>query len=205
MKRYASFLLALLCAGLLASCSGVPAQSVNLKPDIKAPSGNVGKGKAVALRVVDARADRVVGYRNTDGSHGAPITVEGDLAQSVGQPLGRMLSSLGFEPAPYKDGAARSLTVTIRELNYNAQSLTVTRKVTTKCVLTVRATNGPGTWEGNFPVSQERELMMAPDENANARLVNEVLSESLSMMMSDPELVQFLGKDSVPAKTTIKE
>lgn len=201
MKRIAIALFVLLCAGLVASCSGVPAQSVQLRPDVKAPSGNVGKGKPVALRVVDARADKVLGYRNADGAHTAPITVEGDLAQAVGQPLSRMLSSLGFEPSAYKEGAPRTLTVTVRELGYNAQALTVTRKVATKCTVAVRATNGPGTWEGTFPVSQEKELMMAPDENANARLINDVLSESLSLMMSDPELVQFLGKDSVQGKT----
>uniref|UniRef100_A0A7C4EIP6 Lipoprotein n=1 Tax=Fundidesulfovibrio putealis TaxID=270496 RepID=A0A7C4EIP6_9BACT len=201
MRRLTSLLLALLALGYVASCSTVPAQSVALRPDVKAPAGNVGKGKPVALRVVDARSGQVLGYRATDGSKGAPITVQGDLSQAVGEPVSKALSDLGFAPAAYKDGAPLTVTVTIRELTYQAEAKTVSRNVITKCTLAVRATNGPGTWEGSFPVRQERELMLAPDEDANARLINDVLTESLSMMMSDPELVQFLGKDTAQGKT----
>ncbi|MFZ5425745.1 MAG: YajG family lipoprotein [Thermodesulfobacteriota bacterium] len=201
MKRSLAAMAALVCMAFMAACSTVPPQSVTLYPQAKAPTGNVGKGKAVAFKVVDARADKVVGYRNTDGSRTAPITVAGDLAQAVGEPATRVLSELGFKPAAYKEGAPLSLVITIRELAYSAQGATVTRKIAAKCVLSAKVVNGPGHWEGSFPVSQERELVMNPDENANARFINDVLSESLSLMMSDPEMVQYLAKDFMRDKS----
>ncbi len=201
MNRIYAVMAALLCAAVLAACSTVPPQSVTLYPQAKAPTGNVGKGKTVAFKVVDARADKVVGFRNTDGSRTAPITVAGDLAQAVGESAGRVLSELGFKPVAYKEGAPLSLVIIIKELGYSAQGATVTRKISAKCVLSAKVVNGPGHWEGSFPVSQEREMVMAPDENANARFINDVLSESLSLMMSDPEMVQYLGKDFMRDKS----
>lgn len=200
----ALLLLALGFSGLN-GCSPVPAQSVTLVPELKVPTGNVGKGKHLALKVVDARADKVIGYRNADGSRTAPITVEGALEKVVGESSAKILSELGFTPAPYKDGSPLTLTITVKELGYSVQSMTVTRKVTTKCVLSAKAVNGPGHWEGSFPVSHEKEMVTAPDENANARLINDVLSESLNLMLSDPELIQFLGKEGVRSKTLKEE
>lgn len=201
MKRLCAALAAIVCAALLAACSTVPPQSVTLVPQVKAPTGNVGKGKTLAFKVVDNRADKVLGYRNTDGSRTAPITVEGDLSKAVGEAAARTLTELGFKPVPYKEGAPLSLVIGIKELGYSAQGATVTRKVAVKCALSAKVTNGPGHWEGSYPVAQEKELVVNPDENANARFLNDVLSESLSLMLSDPEMVQYLGKDFMRDKT----
>lgn len=194
MKKRLTWMCVLLAFAVLGACSYTPPQSVALHPEVKAPGGNVGKGRAVAFKVVDARADKVIGYRNTDGGRTAPITVEGDLPQSVGEAAARTLASLGFSPAPYKEGAPLSLVISIAELSYAAQAQTVTRKISVKCALSAKVTNGAGHWQGSFPVSQEKEVVSTPDENYNARFVNEVLSESLSLMLSDPELVQYLGR-----------
>jgi uncharacterized lipoprotein YajG len=200
MKRISGLLSALAAFVFLASCAAVPAQTVTLAPDIKAPTGNVGKGKSLAFKVIDGRADKVVGYRNADGSRTAPITVQGDLSAPVGEAAARVLSELGFVPAPFKDGAPLSLTITVRELGYNAAAATVTRKVSVRCVLSARVVNGAGNWEGTFPVGQEKEMVTVPGEADNARFLNDALSESLSMLLSDPELVQYLGHDPFQAK-----
>ncbi|MFP5223722.1 MAG: YajG family lipoprotein [Acidobacteriota bacterium] len=205
MKRIATLLTALVLAGLLAACSGVQPQSVSLHPEVKSPTGNVGKGKTLAFKVMDARADKVVGYRNADGGRSASISVEGDLSKAVGEAAERTLIGLGFKPASFKENAPLSLVITIRELNYSAQGLTVTRKIATKCVLSARVVNGPGHWEGSFPVAQEKEVVTAPDETANARFINDVLSESLTMLLSDPEMVQYMAKDFLQNKTITGE
>lgn len=187
------------CAALLAGC-GVPAQTVSLAPEAKVAMTNVGHGKTVALRVVDTRTDKVLGYRDMDRSKTAPLTVEGDLNAVVGQATSKALNELGFAPVAYKEGAPRSLTVTIRELGYRAESQNVTKKVAVKCVLAVKAINGQASYEGAFPVSQEKEVVMTPNEDDNARLVNAVLSESLTMLMADPELTRFLARDTAKGK-----
>lgn len=200
MKRFTAVMLAFVSFAFLAACATVPPQVVTLAPQVKVPTGNVGKGKNVAFQVVDARGDKVVGYRNADGGRSAPITVEGDLTRSVGEPAAKVLSDLGFKPVPFKDGAPLSLVITIRELGYSAQGQTVTRKISAKCVLSAKVVNGPGHWEGSFPVTQEREMVTAPDESANARFINDVLSESLGLLLSDPEMVQYLGRDFTQGK-----
>lgn len=205
MKRIASLLSALVLAALLAGCAGVQPQSVSLHPEVKSPTGNVGKGKTLAFKVMDARTDKVVGYRNADGGRNAPISVEGDLSRTVGEAAERTLTGLGFKPAPFKENATLSLVITIRELSYNAKGMTVTRNIGAKCVLSARVVNGPGNWEGSFPVAQEKEVMTAPDENANARFINDVLSESLTMLLSDPEMVQYMAKDFLHNKTITGE
>ena len=193
-------LAALVCLLMLSACGALPGQSVSLHPDVKVPGGNVGKGKHVALRVVDGRSDRVIGYRGMDGARSAPIDVEGDLSQGIGVVASRALTDLGFQVVPPKDGASRSLTITVRELSYKAQSLTMSKKMTVKCVLVAKALSGHGGWEGNYPVTQEKEVVMTPDVDANARFINEVLSESLNILLSDPEMVQFLGRDTSQGK-----
>jgi len=204
MTRLASLCVLALGLALLAGC-GVPGQTVSFKLDVKEQSSNIGKGKTVALRVVDARADKIVGYRDMDMSRNAPIRVEGDLTEIVGVAASKALSDLGFTPTPYSDSAARSLVITIRDLSYVAKSEGVTKKVSAKCVLAGKAKNGPGTWEGNYPVRQEKDVVMTPDENSNARFLNDVVSESLTMLMSDPDLQQFLGKEGIHSKTIKQE
>lgn len=204
MTRLASLCVLVLGLALLAGC-GVPGQTVSFKLDVKEQSSSIGKGKTVALRVVDARPEKVLGYRDMDTSRNSPIRVEGNLTEIVGAAASRALSDMGFSPAPYSESASRSLIITIRDLNYLAKSEGVTKKVSVKCVLSGKAKNGPGTWEGNYPVRQEKEVVITPDENSNARFLNDVLSESLTMLISDPDLQQFLGKEGVRSKTIKQE
>ena len=190
----------LACLVLLSGCAGLPGQTVTLRPDVKVPTGNVGKGKSVALRVVDARQDKVIGYRSMDGAQSAPIKVEGELTGDIGTVAAKILTELGFLVVAPEKGLSRTLTITVRELSYKANALTVTKKVTVKCVLAAKVQSGPGGWEGSYPVSQEKEVVMTPDVDANARFINEVLSESLATMLSDPALVQLLGRDNLQGK-----
>lgn len=198
--RLCALLALVACLMLLSACGGLPGQTVSLRPDIKVPTGNIGKGRSVALRVVDGRQDKVIGYRNMDTSRSAPIQVEGDLSSDIGTVAAKVLTDLGFQVVPPKEGVSRSLTITVRELSYKASALTVTKKMAVKCVLAAKALSGSGGWEGSYPVSQEKEVVITPDVDANARYINEVLSESLSTMLSDPELVQFLGRDNLHGK-----
>ena len=188
------------CLVLLSACANLPAQTVFLHPDVSVPTGNVGKGKNIGLRVLDERQDKIVGYRNMDTSRSAPITVEGGLTGDIGDAASKVLMELGFQVVPPSEGGSRSLTIAVRELSYKASSLTVTKKVTVKCVLAARATSGPGIWEGSYPVSHEKEVVMTPDVDANARALNDVLTESLTSMLADPALVQFLGRESAQGK-----
>jgi len=195
-------LAALLACLLLSACGTLPGQTVSLHPNVTVPAGNIGKGRSVALRVLDGRQDKVLGYRNMDASRTAPIKLEGEreLPEGIGLVASKALTDLGFQVVPPKESANRSLTITVRDLSYKADALTVTKKMAVKCVLAAKAQSGPGVWEGTYPVSQEKEVVMTPDMDANARFINEVLSESLSMLLSDPELVQFLGRETLQGK-----
>jgi len=198
MRSVKDIFLVLAALSFLAACAGPAAQSVTLAPMPNAPSGNVGNGRALAFKVQDARADRaVLGYRDMDGGRNAPISVSGDLAAVVGEAAARPLTELGFKPVAFREGAPLSLVVTIRELGYTAQRSGMTKKVAVRCVLDARVVNGAGGWQGSFPVNREKEVMTTPGVNDNAAFVNSVLTESLNMMFSDPEFVQYLGREPI--------
>jgi uncharacterized lipoprotein YajG len=200
MKRCLSWLALLAGVLTLSACGALPAQTVSLRPEARSLTDNMGKSKPVALRVVDARSDKTIGYRGTDTGKSATITAEGDLAEIVGKAASRSLTDSGFNPVAFKPGAVRSLTITIRDLSYGSMAQAMTKKVEAKCLLAATVINGPGTYEGTFPVSQEKEVLVTPNETDNAVLINGVLSESLSLLLTDHEIMSFLAKDNVRGK-----
>jgi len=201
MRSVKDILLVLAALTFLAGCAGPVAQSVTLSPMANAQSGDVGHSRALAFKVEDARTDRaVLGYRDMDGGRTAPISLSGDLAAVVGEAAMRPLTDMGFTPKAFREGAPLSLVVTVRELQYSAKRSGMTKKVAVRCVLDARVVNGAGGWQGSFPVSREKEVMATPGVNDNAAFLNSVLTDSLNMMFSDQEFVQYLGREPIQPK-----
>ena len=205
MRTRAFPILALVALSFLAACAGPAAQSVTLAPQAKAPAGDVGRGRTLALRVDDGRADRMVlGYRDVDGRRTAPITSSGDLLALVGEASMRTLADMGFKPGPFREGAPLSMVITVREFEYKAWRTGMTKRIAVRCVLEARVANGAGGWQGSFRVSQEQEVVRTPGVNENARFINNALSESLGMMFSSPEFVRSLEREPIPQKKAKK-
>ena len=198
-------ILALVALSFLAACAGPAAQSVTLAPQVQVPAGDVGRGRTLALRVDDGRADRMVlGYRDVDGGRTAPISSSGDLPAIVGEAAMRPLADMGFKPGPFREGAPLSLVITIRELEYRAWRTGMTKRVGVRCTLEARVTNGAGGWQGSFPVSQEQEMVRTPGVNENARFINSALSESLRMLFASPEFIRALDREPIQPKKVKK-
>lgn len=202
-KRIAYPLLALALILALSAC-GVTGQTVFIRPMAKVTGSNVGQGKTVAVRVVDSRADKVIGYRDTDFGKNAPIRAEGDLGEALLNSVTRALGELGFNPSSYREGSPRVLTIEIRSLAYEAVKETMSTKSRVRTVLKAHATNGGGTFDGNYPVETSKEDVLRPGEAENAKYINDALSEALTVMLADQELVNFLGRDSARGRTIVE-
>ena len=177
--------IALIIALFLSACALSP-QVVQVRPRLD-PVQAAAAPAAVALEVVDARVEPIVGYRG--GVYAtASITTGAGMEDAVRGALAGALPSRGVQVVDAGQAADIKLRVEIAELSYAARQDNVKRIVETAA--TVRATStGPTlTRTGEYRDKRTKEVLKPPSEADNAELINAVLSAALQRLVADPDL-----------------
>ena len=97
---------------LLAGCA-LTSQPAVLKPALPLSRTDLGRGIAVALKVVDERPDQTLGHRGA-GMKGAKITTAQDVAEVFREKIVEGLTTYHFDPVPSTASISKSLTIEIR-------------------------------------------------------------------------------------------
>src|SRR5687768_1623576 len=93
-------LIGLLAVGLLSTggCAWVK-QKATLRPEPIVAESQIGRGVSIAVRIVDRRASKIIGYRGLD-SKNASITTEQDMTAVFQKPVIDGLRKKGFDAGP---------------------------------------------------------------------------------------------------------
>jgi len=174
-------------------CAFTP-QAVMLNPNLDAPASSVGKGRSVAVNVVDERPKTTLGTRGVRGI-GADITLKNDLPQVVQASVSDGLRKQGFTVVPEHAADGREMRVEIRALEYEVTSGFWSGSLRTGCTLKgacIIGTTRP--YEQVYRAEFQESIQVVQGDEANEKYINDVLSKALYGLLNDSRLSQCLAK-----------
>jgi len=174
----------------LGACALSP-QVVTVDPEVTAPSATAGNGTAVALDVVDARGNPVIGHRGGVYSKTATISTTDDMTATVRRRLSAALENAGYRVVGA--GSAPVLHVEIAGLDYSVNKQEVSREVTTVARINAVFRKGNKTYNNTYTVTRHKKMLFAPGEDENAKLINATLAAALQRLLDDNELLGLIN------------
>ncbi|WP_248798841.1 YajG family lipoprotein [Pseudomonas sp. MWU13-2105] len=178
----------------LVGCANSP-QQLSPQPTLTTQLAPVGHGQPVVVRVVDGRRSPVLGTRGGLYPETSAITVQGaDLVPKLQAQADAAVRLLGFTPSPNAMNAP-TLTVTLSDLTYQSpkEGVYVT-EATIGANFRSDVTNANRRYSGSYGASLNQRFGMAPNEEANTKLISDVLSDALTRVFKDPKIGQVLGE-----------
>ncbi|MDY7115714.1 YajG family lipoprotein [Halomonas sp. SSL-5] len=193
-RRFVRLSLALVATGWLAGCAAP--QTLQLDPRRSAEVPVTGSGQAVTVIAADGRDSEVIGTRTGSAMSTATITVYAhELMPGLQREAERAVREMGFAPTTQRAEGRPSLTLTLDHLGYaRGQSRPVIGEARMEAVLVAEATNGGNTYTGTYTSRRTQSFAVRPDQEANSRMVNELLSDGLDRAFRDPELGRLLAR-----------
>jgi len=178
----------------LVGCANSP-QQLSPQPALTTQLAPVGRGQPVVVRVVDGRRSPVLGTRGGLYPETSAITVQGaDLVPKLQAQAEAAVRLLGFTPSPNAMNAP-TLTVTLSDLTYQSpkEGVYVT-EATIGANFRSDVTNANQRYSGSYGASLNQRFGMAPNEEANTKLISDVLSDALTRVFKDPKIGQVLSQ-----------
>ena len=176
-----------LCAALLSACALQP-QVLPITPQLDVSGATQrGDGRTIALDAIDGRADNVVGYRDPDDTSSA-ITTAPETMRVIKREVESAYGQLGFRVVPQGEEADITLEVRLTELGYRRQQGTVVNNIRTGATIEATSVMRGKTVTGTYRDGQGKEMVLKPNLEDNANLMNKHLSEALARLVADPRL-----------------
>lgn len=192
MKRFLCSLLLL----LVAACS-LDHQQVVLAPTLENAASQIGRGHTVHVSVTDGRESKLLGYRIDETKDRADITAANDLATVVRDKVSQILRDNGFQVVNTPSPQAAVFKIDIRELAYKASGKYVAPSVETRALFKATAQSGRTTMTKDYKVQKDDREALPLTAKRNSRIINDILSEVLTMVAEDRTMMEFLTKGAV--------
>ncbi|MCD6006530.1 MAG: hypothetical protein J7L56_18075 [Halomonas sp.] len=186
---------ALLTSVLLAACASP--QYLQLSPERSASVPQTGSGQQVTVIAADARESEVIGTRSGGSMSTAQITVSShELIPQLQAEAERAVRDMGFTPTRDAAQGRPSITLELASLNYargnSGQPLVGEARI--EGVFRAIAQNKGTTYTGTYTSRRTQGYAIKPGEDANTRMLNDLLSDGLNRVFSDPELGRLLAR-----------
>lgn len=186
---------ALLTTLLLAGCASP--QYLQLNPTRSANVPQTGSGQQVTVVAVDARPGEVIGTRTGGNMSTAQIIVSShELIPRLQAEAERAARDMGFTPTREAAQGRPSLTLELASLHYgrgdSGQPLIDEARI--EGVFRAIAQNQGTTYTGTYTSRRTQGYALKPGEDANTRMLNDLLSDGLNRAFSDPELGRLLAR-----------
>ncbi|APE29994.1 hypothetical protein BOX17_02895 [Halomonas aestuarii] len=184
----------LLATGWLVGCASP--HYLQLDPRRTADVPRIGNGQSVTVTAVDGRDSEVIGTRTGSAMSTAVITADArQLVPRLQAEAERAVREMGFTPTTERAEGRPSLTLTLDHLDYaRGESRPIVEEALLEAVLIAEAVNGGTTYTGTYTSRRTQGYAIRPDQEANTRMVNELLSDGLDRAFRDPELGRLLAR-----------
>lgn len=179
-------------AVVLSGCAHSP-QQLNVTPSVTIPLSQVARQQPVVLTVQDSRSSPVMGTRGGLYPDSSNLTISNQAVPHLRQQVEQALGKLGFQVVPEGTPNANSLVVSLAELSYVSpkEGVYVTQAdIGAAFAAEARSTNQR--YNGRYSASAQHRFGYAPNQATNTRLVTEVMSDALSRIFKDPEIIRIL-------------
>lgn len=180
------------CLSMLSSGCAYIDQNLRVNPQLIVLQSDVGRGKEVALRVVDDREDPLIGKRGYPVYGSAKISTDQDLAEVLRSVFVDGMRRKGFQPVGGNDSDI-SLKVELRSLAYDTSMGIWTGGNIGKAAVKVVALQPSGrTYENTYRSQKEIRTVFIGSQETNTTVINDALNDVLNQIFADTELWNFL-------------
>ena len=192
MSRFSRWLWVAGLAAVLAGCAHSP-QQLNVAPSVTAPLSQVAQQRPVVVSVQDNRSSPVLGTRGGLYPESSNLTINPEAVSHLQEQVEQALTKLGFQVVADGTANANSLVVGLAELTYISpkEGVYVT-KADLGAAFTAEARSANQRYNGRYSASAQHRFGYAPNQATNTRLVTEVMSDALSRIFKDPEVIRVL-------------
>lgn len=184
---------ALALSTFVTGCAFNP-QKVTLAPSPASSSSTLGSGITVAVKVNDERPKQSLGRRGSGYGPAAEITSSEDVASVVRNALIKGLEQKGFSTSVSTANQSIKLTVDLRLLEYSTSMGMWTGGVQIQAAAKATAVNKDATFEKLYRSDKEERVVVVPTAETNQEWINARLSDLLTQILNDPELLAVLSK-----------
>ena len=175
---------------LFAGCALSP-QVLSVNPDIDVQGGT---GQALALRVevVDGRSSPLLGQRGGVYKDTSDISTGENFTASLKNSLVKALQKQGYSVVDSAD--ATQLKVVVNSIKYVAHSEKLLNKIEIAAEVRAVVNRNNREFTGDYKANRKKDYVKLPSVEENEKLVNEVLALVLKSMLSDDDLIKFIGE-----------
>ncbi len=191
LKRAGMFMLAMVAIGLV-GCAHSP-QQLNVQPQINKPLNPVARQQPVVVTVQDVRQSKILGTRGGIYPDSSSITLSDNTINAVRQQVEQGMRQLGFTVVPEGTPNANRLTVGLSDMSYQSpKSSSYVTQADLSATFTAEARNMNKNYQGRYSSSLQQRFGYAPNQATNTKMVTEVMSDALTRIFQDPQLMQIL-------------
>ncbi len=177
---------------LLVACALSP-QTVEIDPQFGVDGKDIGRGRMLAIDVVDVRGNAVIGTRGGVYAETSYITPAGDMTRTIGEKLLSAFRSYGFTGSGAGQPQTVRMTVEIDTLSYRPTGEKGLQKIDTEAAVRVIATHAGREYRSRYRAKSTQKMLSTPSTKKNEELINAVLAKALDRLVHDEELLRFLG------------
>ncbi|MDX9787843.1 MAG: YajG family lipoprotein [Desulfobacterales bacterium] len=187
-----SILLFVCCLGLLA-CNVLP-QNLKLAPNVTVTESSQGKSAVITVKVVDERADSILGHISSASFSGrADIVTSQDLPALIQGEVIKGLFKKGFNALPCEVNERPVLKVVIQTIRYDVIQGVWASRIETNAILKAVATVNGTTHETIYRAEDEKKLAFQPTMEKNEIYINQMLNDVIKVLLNDPQLIDYLS------------
>lgn len=192
MLKRLGFLAVAGLAVVLSGCAHSP-QQLNVTPSVTIPLSQVARQQPVAVTVQDSRSSPIMGTRGGLYPDSSNLTISNQAVPHLRQQVEQALGKLGFQVVAEGTPNANSLVVSLAELTYVSpkEGVYVTQ-ADIGAAFSAEARSANQRYNGRYSASAQHRFGYAPNQATNTRLVTEVMSDALSRIFKDPEIIRIL-------------
>ena len=176
---------------ILTGCALSP-QNVELNPTVTV-TNSIPVAHVVRLSIEDQRPQEHLGTRGGVYAESSYIHPARPLEESLHPAATKALQGLGLQT----DGVSPKpilVNIIIDELSYAVDNDSVPKKVTLKTRIRAQILKASREHNGQFSSTKTHSYIKLPDEEENQKIINDILSNTLTRLFNDQKLINFIQK-----------
>ena len=192
MLKPVGMLLVSVMALVLVGCAHSP-QQLNVQPQVQVPLNPVARNTPVTVVVQDTRQSKIIGTRGGIYPDSSALTLTEQSFPAIRLQVEQALRQLGFVVVDQNTPNANRLTVSLAELTYRTpRDGAYVTQADISATFTAEARSMNQTYTGRYSASPQHRFGFAPNQATNTKLVTDVLSDALTRIFRDQQIVQVL-------------
>lgn len=193
MKRtYQIALPGLVLLALLFQGCTLKTQNLHLDPSIDAAGEPITSDTRIGLAVVDNRPSNKLGEVGDPNKEMVDVVLDEDFTALVLDRMQEVLESRGFDVVLGSSATTRSITVAISDLELNSVKRPFDFETELRANVFATAGNADATYDREYFVRTRKTTAAPPFERQSNQLVNEAVSQALSDLANDENLLEML-------------